>query len=322
MKGALDDEVGLSPIVFEMRTVAHFMAAGFDVEFRDLCEGGGCDFLVRKAEVEIEVECKSVSGDLGHRVHLRRQYQLGPYISPLMQTTKRDGRVRVFVVTLPDRLHGNREFMAAVGTLIVEALSKSRDVAGAEPCSVTYRELSITGSPFDCERSARINESDVIDYCNRVIGDEIGHTIMTFAPRRSATVIALRSAKPNTFLQGLYRNLREAASKQLSRTRPGIICVQLHVTSTQLREIAANSPQVGKPSGIQLMTAKFFDSHERNHVHTVAYTAPGNFVQRQTLNLDTQGIIKTTKIGEDAVSYFFINKGHQKVSDPRYEVFK
>jgi hypothetical protein len=52
MKGALDDEVGLSPLAFEMRTVAHFVAAGFDVEFHDLCEGGGFDFLVRKAEIQ------------------------------------------------------------------------------------------------------------------------------------------------------------------------------------------------------------------------------------------------------------------------------
>jgi hypothetical protein len=65
LKGALDDEVGLSPLAFEMRTVAHFVASGFDVEFHDLGEGGGFDFLVSKAEIEIEVECKSVSGDVG-----------------------------------------------------------------------------------------------------------------------------------------------------------------------------------------------------------------------------------------------------------------
>src|SRR5712691_6805670 len=65
--GALKDNVGLSPLAFEIRTVAHLMARGFDVEFHDLCGGRGCDFLVTNAEIQLEVECKSVSVDLGHR---------------------------------------------------------------------------------------------------------------------------------------------------------------------------------------------------------------------------------------------------------------
>lgn len=255
LKGALDDEVGLSPLGFEMRTVAHFVASGFDVEFNDLCEGGGFDFLVRKAEIEIEVECKSVSGDVGHRVHLRRQCQLGPHILTPMRATEKDSVVKLLVVTLPDRLYPAREFMIAVGARISEALTKFESLIEGEPCTVSYREFPIAGSPFACKSPPRINRNDVIEYCNTMIGDQIGHTIMTFSPRRSATVVALRSAKSNTFMDYVYRNLKEAASKQLSGTRPGIICVQLRdTTSTQLREIAAEPSQSGKPSAVQLMT--------------------------------------------------------------------
>jgi hypothetical protein len=324
MTGALDDEVGLSPLAFEIRTVAHFMAAGFDVEFHDHCEGGGYDFLVRKAEIEMEVECKSVSGDVGHRVHVRRQYQLAPYISGPMHATRKDGVIKLLVVTLPDRLYPNHEFMVAVGGRISEALSKFQTVTQGEPCAVSYHELPIAGSPFDCGSPPRINENEVIDYCNRMIGDEIGHTIMTFTPRRSATVIALRSAKPNSFLKYVYRDLKEAASKQLSGTRPGIICVQFrNVTSTQLREIAAAPTQSGKPTGIQLMTAKFFDGGARNHVHTLAYIAPGSFVRNvsQRPDLQTPGIIQDTTVSEDAISYLFVNKNHPKFADRRYHAF-
>jgi hypothetical protein len=325
MTGALDDEVGLSPLAFEMRTVVHFMAAGFDVEFHDLCEGGGYDFLVRKAGIEMEVECKSVSGDLGHRVHVRRQYQLAPYISGPMHTTRKDGIVKVLVVTLPERLYPNHEFMVAVGARIGEALSKFQSVTEGEPCAVAYHELPIAGSPFDCESPPRINENDVIDYCNRMIGDEIGHSIMTFNPRRSATVIALRSAKPNSFLDYVYRNLKEAASKQLSGTKPGIICVQFrNMTSTQLRGIAAAPTQSGKPNGVQLMTAKFFHGGARDHVHTLAYVAPGSFVRSvsRRQDVDTPGIIQDTTISEDAISYFFENKNHPKFADRRYHAFR
>jgi hypothetical protein len=154
-----------------------------------------------------------------------------------------------------------------------------------------------------------------------MIGDEIGHTIMTFSPRQSATIIAVRSVQANRHLRGVYRSLREAAH-QLSGSRPGVICVQFrNMTSEELRELAAISTQSGEPTGIELMTAKFFDSSARDHVHTVAYVAPGRFVQRQSLTLDTQGMMQTTTVGEDAASYVFRNKKHPDVSDQRYVVF-
>jgi hypothetical protein len=325
MKGALDDEVGLSPLAFEMRTVAHFVASGFDVEFHDLCEGGGFDFLVRKAEIQMEVECKSASGDLGHRVHLRRQCQLGLYILPPMRATEKDGVVKLLVVTLPDRLYPAREFMIAVGARIGEALTKFEGLTEGEPCTVSYREFPIAGSPFDCKSPPRINQNDVIEYCNTMIGDQIGHTIMTFSPRRSATVVALRSAKPNSFMDYVYRSLKEAASKQLSGTRPGIICVQLRdMTSTQLQDIAVEPSQSGKPSAVQLMTAKFFDSGARNHVHTLAYIAPGNFVRSVSRrpDLHSPDIIQDTIVSEDAISYWFGNRNHPQFADCRYDVFR
>ena len=94
------------------------------------------------------------------------------------------------------------------------------------------------------------------------------------------------------------------------------------MTSAELRDLAANPGQSGKPTGIQLMTAKFYDSTARDHVHTIAYVAPGTFVRHQSVALDTQGAIQTTRFSEDAASYVFINKRHPDVNDPRYSVFK
>jgi hypothetical protein len=322
ISGALKDNVGLSPLAFEMRTVAHLMARGFDVEFHDLCEGGGYDFLAKDGEIALEVECKSVSGDLGHRVHLQRQYLLIPYILDKMQTPVKSGIVRLLVAKVPDRLHGNHEFLRAVATTIGQALEKLGDVADGEACTVSYHELPILGSPFDCESPPRITENDVIDYCNRMIGDEVGHTIMTFSPRQSATIIALRSMRPNYPLKAVYRSLTEAA-RQLSGSRPGVICVQFrNMTSAELRDLAGNPAQSGEPTGIQLMTAKFYDSLAHDHVHTIAYVAPGTFVRHQSLTLDSQGVMRTTRFSEDASSYVFTNKSHPDLNDRRYDIFK
>jgi hypothetical protein len=319
--GALKDNIGLSPIAFEMRTVAHLMARGFDVEFHDISEGGGYDFLAKNGEIAVEVECKSVSGDIGHRVHLKRQYQLMPYFLDKMQRPVKSGIVRLLVAKVPDRLHGNQEFMRAVATTIGQALEKSGD-ASSESCTVSYHELPILGSPFDCESPPRIKEDAVIDYCNRMIGDEVGHAIMTFSPRQSATIIAVRSVLPNRPLNGVYRSLTEAA-RQLSGSRPGVICVQFrNMTSAELLDLAEHPEQSGEPTGIQLMTAKFYDDSTHDHVHTIAYVAPGAFVRHQSLTFDTQGAMRTTRFSEDASSYVFTNKSHPDLNDPRYGIFK
>jgi len=321
--GALKDNVGLAPVAYEMRTAAHFMAKGFDVEFHDLCHGGGYDFHVKNQDIEMNVECKSVSGDLGHRIHLLRQYQLGPYLFQDMKEQAKQGVVKLIVATLPDRLHGQREFMEAVAKRISQALIEAKTMTDTEPCSVSYRELSIVGSPFNFPSRAQISEADVMSYCNRMLGDEIGHVIMNFKPQESATVIALRSAQPNEFLVGLYRNLREA-SHQLAGTKPGAICVEFrNLTSRQLREVAGSPSQSGKPTGLQQMTAKFFDSDTRANVHTLTYTAPGEFVRRSFQKLDTHStdLIHTTAFSEDAASYVFTNKRNPFVNDPRYRLF-
>lgn len=320
--GALKDDIGLSPLAFEMRTVAHLMAKGFDVEFHDLFEGGGYDFLAKNAEIECEVECKSVSGDLGHRVHVHRQYQLIPYILDRMRAAEKPGVVQLLVVTVPDRLHGNHEFMSAVAAKIAQALDKFASIADGDPCTVSYREFPIGGSPFDGHSLSRISEDEVLDYCNRMIGDEVGRAIMTFSPGQSATIIAVRSMLANHPLRGVYRNLKEA-SRQLSGSRPGMICVQFkNMTTGELRHLAATPAQSGNPTGVQLMTAKFFDSGARDHVHTVAYLAPGSFHRHQSLTLDAQGMSRTTRYSEDAASYVFTNKKHPNGNDARYNIFQ
>jgi len=319
VRGALKDDAGLMPLAFEVRTIAHLMAAGFDVEPHDLCAGGGFDLLATKApDVELEIECKSFGADLGRKVHLLRQYQLGRHLWPLMRAGERPGTVRLVVATLPDRLFPAHNFMEAVAASIGRSLEGRIEVAQEGCRSVSYNELPIRGTPFDCPSPPRITVDDVMEYCSSVLGYEVGHAMMVFAPRVSATVVAVRSQKKDDFLLGVYRELREAA-RQLSASRPGVICVQFrNVTSAELRDIAGEPAASGKPTALQLMTNKFFDSPTRSHVHTVAYLAPGKFVGRQFILGDT----RHSEIKEDAVSYYFTNRRHPLVDDPRWQAFR
>ena len=320
--GALKDDVGLTPLAFEMRTAAHFLAMDFDVEFSDLNSGTGFDFLVTKPGVEIEVECKSVSADLGHQIHLFREYQLGPYLIDGMKAANSRRFVQLVVATLPDRLHGQREFIAAVSARINEALYTQKDYEDFAPCTVTYKEFPIENSPFESTPVRQITEMEVSNYLENLMHQDVGHTIFSFSPKRGATIVALRSLKPDKFLTFLYRNLRETAAAQFSKMHPGVICVQLrHMTNAQLRDVAAEPGRTGQPTGVQVMTAKFLNNPERAHVHTVAYVAPGDFVSRRSYRQDEIGLIRDTAIGEDARSYSFTNDQNPEAENPAYRVF-
>jgi len=316
--GALNDNVGLASLAFEMKTACHFMSHGFDVEFHDLENGGGHDFIARRSNAEVDVECKTIGGDLGRKIHLVRQYQLWQKIHPSMVGALSAGKGRLVVATLPDRLPSDEPSMRSIASAIESALSGATGASGnASMCAVETHVFDLAASPFFVATPDQIGEDDIVEFCRREFGQAVRHTVMVFRPRESVALVALRSAKSDKFLEGVYRQLKEGA-RQLSRTRPGVLCVQfLTLTGAQLRDVADTPSQTGQPSGLQAMTAKFFDSPGRDHVHSVAYTAAGTFVRRSYRADDR--VVKD--IGENAPAYFFTNKRHPNADDPNYGLF-
>jgi hypothetical protein len=276
------------------------------------------DFLCRKSSIEIEVECKTVSSDLGHRVHLLRQYQLGPVIRDAMRRAQEAGLLKLAVATVADRLHGQREFMETVGSGISQTLLNRKEISINQRFSVRYYQAPIAGSPFDTNVPNLITEAAVSEYCSRIAHQELEHLIIMFSPGKDATVVAVRSSLPNQFLRYLYKKGLRVASSQFSGVRPGFICMQLrNTTNAQLLDIAEAPKRTSRPTGVQLMTSKFLGSVSRSHVHAIAYTAPGSFVAGTSRILrDTAGyVVRNTSISEDAGAYTFYNPNSCRADD-------
>ena len=64
----LQSDKGLLPLQHEMTTITHLLLNGFNVTCHDLENNGGFDFLASRDGVEVEVECKMVSGDIGKQL--------------------------------------------------------------------------------------------------------------------------------------------------------------------------------------------------------------------------------------------------------------
>lgn len=317
IRGALRDDIGLAPLVSELEIAIHVMRKGFDVEFHDLEHGGGYDFFAKRDDIELEIECKAVSGDLGRKIHLRRQYQLGGLVYPVMKEVLSDGGGRLAIATLPDRLHGDQAQMQEIASSISRVLKTGNQIADPAPCSVAFKEFDIAASPFSRAVPEDNLQDDVVDFCQSAFGYELHHLMMIFRPGQGAVIVAVQSARKDDVLRSLYRQTKEA-SRQLSGDRPGVICVNLmDVTADQLHEIADVPRQTGKITGLDVITAKLFKSPARVHVHTIAYTVPGQFVRRRFRS----GNRMITDIGEVGPSYFFTSKKHPLANDPRLRIF-
>ena len=66
LRDAVNGTYGARPFAYEISIATHLMQKGWDVQFVDYSGAGRFD---RQGVVEIEVECKTTSGDTGRKIH-------------------------------------------------------------------------------------------------------------------------------------------------------------------------------------------------------------------------------------------------------------
>jgi hypothetical protein len=96
-------------------------------------------------------------------------------------------------------------------------------------------------------------------------------SVIFFSPSERALVLVMKSDKPDEVLDGMRRQLREAAKTQFTGTRPACLAAQLHdLTADQMAELAhLDSSWRGNATGLQQMTSDFLRSFSGSHIHTV-----------------------------------------------------
>ena len=209
LRDGLQAEYGLTSVQHELGSAAYLMGRGFDVRFSDIEEGGGFDLLARMEDVEFEVECKTVSGDLGRQIHERRMYQLGARLFPTMSRTldSLDGGLCIHV-NLSGRLSGR----TGLQNQIVEGVKQTLSGHG---CRVVCSEFEIrsysfclSASPFFTDRPGLLGESDVRQYFEEKFGIKNKNMLMMFRPKVGALVLVLESARRDRVMEGLFRQLK------------------------------------------------------------------------------------------------------------------
>lgn len=308
LTNCLEKDFGLGPLAFEMTVISHCLSRNFGIMFSDLDGNGGHDFLIVNESLEIEVECKHVSGDIGRQIPLRSFFELGGTLSPEISRAVDVGNEgRLIQVTLPERLSSNKAVQARLADQITAVLTGRSEPIDSTICTITERNFSLIGSPFSTGSRTDVTMKEVRSYLSREHNIENRHVIVNWKPDRAAVVVEVQSIHDDKVLERIFRNLADDAKKQFSHKRPAILCVHLAaVTEEQLIELA-DAEKSGVQTGLQRMISHLL--HKRPHLHTVAVTTGGHIVQ-------STGEGAKTSFRENGPSYVFRNPDHPDANNP------
>jgi hypothetical protein len=301
-----------------MGIAAHLMRRGFDVRFSDMQTGRDFDFLAERDGAVLEVECKTVSGDLGRKIHLRRLYQLsGRAYRLLDQALDRRNGGQLARILLPERLHGTDQQLHAICECLAQALDNGSPIVGPDPCTVDYRAFSLVGSPFETTSPKEIRREDVRQYVQRAVGLAIENAALVFRPRSGVVILAVESRQKDAVIDGLVRQLKDSVKRQFSGTRPGIVCVKfLDLTQRDLLEIVEQDGSE-QPSALRIASSYLLNREDWKPIHTLAYFTPGDRVA----SVGNDGQVMTRSVQEQGHTYTFENTNNPMAGDTRYSIF-
>lgn len=309
----LKEDKGLLSVQHEITTAVHLMSRGFNVEFQDMEHGRGVDFIARKDNVEIEIECKMFSADLGRKIHRRRSATLCKALADVLAKTYNSATKGLIVaVTIPDRLtpahdqHREIEKAVRTGLLRGEALTQT------EHCTVRIWDFPIKDSPFN-KAPEKLSKDEIDRFVKTRTGRSNANLMILFSPGQRAVILSVVSEKADEVLAGMRRQLREAVKGQFSRTRPAMLAVQLHaLTADQLVSLAqSDSTSRAAATGLQIMTSDLLQRPSSAHIHTIVY--------RSHVMINNNDLDGTTSGA--GPSYLIKNRNHPLYGDLRYGIF-
>jgi hypothetical protein len=308
----LKSDHGLLSLENEITTAMHLLSRGFDVEFHDMETGSGVDFIARNDGVEIEIECKMVSGDLGRKIHRLRALALFWSLAEIASRTYRSAiRGLMIRITVPERLTSSDELLRAIRDAFSRAIVSGHGKTLATECEIEVLDFDVAVSPFAVADVTQLSGTAIHEFVRARLGHTGAHSMHFFSPGRRALALAIESRKPDRVLAGIRRQLRDTAEDQFGGERPGIICVQFHdLSAEELQDLGeSDSTERETATGLQIMTSDLLQDPKRTHIHSIAYRSHGKLLR-------SDGIVT-----ERASSYVIRNRNNLLWDDPRYRVF-
>ena len=306
IKAAFSKTNDLRALDLELAIATHISRKMGSVDFPELTGAGTFDLLAKHGGVELEIECKSISHDKGRQVHRKVALEIHHAVHKEVRGKVANLRTGLFVgVTFEERAPTD----ARQQGLIAQEVSKAITLGGIQKsslCEVRVESFDITSTPFE----TKLDMDEARAFIEGNFGFRNRELMITGQSGVNAFVLALRSSKPDQFLDSVYRTLKDAASRQLTLSRPGLICARFEdLTAAQLNSIADDA-QRGQRNRLERIATDLFQSDERKHLASVAFLTQGEVAA-----------INSSAISKSGPAYVFYNTNGAWGSDPRLRWF-
>jgi hypothetical protein len=262
LRAALNGAHGIRPFAYEISIATHLMQKNWDVEFADYAGLGQFDILARRGNIEIEVECKTTSGDTGRKIHRQEVNRLADLILPTTQRLADEPGCHLLHVTILGRLGKSAEELASIAATI-EAAAQQKSSTSDRFSSTKYRLADLSSWP-DARRDLGFRE-----FFEQQFGVTNSHLLLHQRPHVSVVAVAIKSAQADTVVDTIASQAKEAAD-QCSGTRPAVIALHFidPMAGPELETLLKT------PNGLHTIAAAVFTRGSRQHIDSIAFTVP------------------------------------------------
>lgn len=267
MHGAIRNPDDMRAIQAEWVVAVHLQRQGFHIEFPEMTGSGTFDLLAQRNGIELEAECKSISGDKGNPIHRREaggaQAALRADIEPIAKNLNAGLLVRIIA---RGRVPKSPAGVTALCEQVKHAILSATPAATPD-LEVRLQDFAIAGSPFV---SANVDEGSVHAFVER-LGATNKDLMVFYSPGKRAMILTLESEKPSRLVASVIDTVKDACDRQLTGTRAGAVFIMLEgLTAAELQEVGEEQ---GEATPLRRATSRFLDKRRHSHLMCLAYLA-------------------------------------------------
>lgn len=267
ISGIETDDNGLGPLRFELLTAAHFSQMGIKLLCNDYEAGGGFDFYGELSGYNMEIECKYIGTDKGRKIPMKHLLDFSRSLKE-----KNLPPLNLFIdVIITGRFPTNTDKKTA----LFEAIYNH--IFCKEYYHTQIHAINIYNMNSDIiEKFMRKSKEEIIDLIRKIARSEYGlenTPILMLMKRRYWMFVSFRSTSPDTHISAIYRDLKDAAKRQLSGKRAGILCI--HLSGINANEMNALQK---RQNGLETMSLRLMRTYP--NIMQIAYCAKQEVKQK------------------------------------------
>lgn len=272
--GALKNPADMRGLRLELSAATHFSRRGRKISWPETTGIGTFDILVEKEDSldPLEVECKSIGDDKGRRIRQQEVIEFAALLKPHIGSTTAGLRQGLSVIlTVPDRLPSAYKDRVELAKALGRAVFGGTEgqIANGATVRMTDFDVSQIGDP------RHMHPAELRKAVDSVSGTENRSALIIGTPAGGVLSLTIQSQRDDVLLSAVFDTLSDAAKRQLTGTRAGMLYTEFGgLDGDQLRSIADQDQNPSQhPTALRIGVSQFLSSTSRDHIIGVGFVS-------------------------------------------------